>query len=115
MKRVIIILSLIYYISCSSLCMNTETYPTNKQDCYQRETSTTQSKCCFLTTDVSMAGTKATVSICSEVPIGYDLEEYKKLMIQQLETQGMTVQRIDVDCAHSYLKIGFLLILFFLL
>ncbi len=95
--------------------MNTETYPTNKQDCYQRETSATQNNCCFITTDVSIGSVKSTISVCSEVPIGYSLEEFKKLMIQELENKGMKVVSLDIYCSYSYLKIGFLLILFFLL
>ena len=125
MKRVIIILSLIYFISCSSLCGDMENFPTKREECYQRESSMTENECCFLSANVSSEGSKITFSLCGEVPIGYNLEEFKKLMIQQLEEKGMQVNSLDIYCSSqdknpdtsssSYLKIGFLLILFFLL
>ena len=125
MKKVIIILSLIYFISCTSLCEDFEYVPTKKEDCYEKETTVTQNECCFLSIDYTFGEQKQSSMSCDEIPLGFDLEEEKKKIIQNSEAMGVKVDSINIYChshekkpdtsSSSYLKIGFLLILCFIL
>ena len=128
MKKVIIILSLIYFISCSSYCEDTTSnVPTKKEDCYERQTTVTKNECCFATGEFTLDGQKKSSMSCGEVPLGSDLEEVKKKAIQEAEAIGIKVDSFNIYCpshekksdipssSSSYLKIGFLLILCFIL
>ena len=133
MKKAIIILSLIYFISCSTLCDDKENLPTKKEDCYERETSLVEKECCYLYIELSVLGVKNNSTFCFEFEIGADLEKEKKKAIQDIEALGGKVDVLDLYCSShekedtseqdttkpysssSYLRIGFLLILCLLL
>ena len=149
MKKAIIILSLIYFISCSSLCEDDENLPTKKEDCYDRETSLAEKECCYAYMEITLFDQTAKANTCFELELGSDLEEGKKKAIEEIEKFGGKVHAFDLYCSShekedtseedtsekdtseedtsekdttkpissfsSYLRIGFLLILYLLL
>ena len=139
MKKAIIILSLIYFISCSSLCEDDENLPTKKEDCYDRETSYVEKECCYTYIDVTIFNQTKKAKSCFESELDADLEEEKKKAIEEIESLGGKVYALDIYCSShekedtsekdtsekdttkpnfffsSYLIFGFLLILYLLL
>ena len=83
MKKTIIILSLIYFISCSSLCEDDENLPTQKEDCYDRETSLSEKECCYGYIDVTIFNQTKQIKTCFESELGADLEEEKKKQLKK--------------------------------
>ena len=149
MKKAIIILSLIYFISCSSLCDNDENLQTQKEDCYDRETSFVEKECCYTYIEITFFDQTTNSTACFEFELGADLEEVKKKAIEEIESFGGKIDALDLYCSShekedtseedtsekdtsekdtseedttkpnssfsSYLRIGFLLILYLLL
>ena len=107
--------------------------PTKKEDCYERPTSLTENVCCYMDAEVTLLGVKSTIIRCTEIELGSDLEKQIKEAIEQIESMGGKVDHFDVYCSShekedtsqedttkpnsssSYLKIGFLFILCFIL
>ena len=99
MKKAIIILSLIYFISCSSLCDDNENLPTKKEDCYERETSFVEKECCYAYIDITLMGMKSESKSCFEFEIGADFEEEKKKVIEEIESLGGKIDAYDLYCS----------------
>ena len=131
MKKLIIILSLIYFISSKSVCEDIQNIPTKKSNCYARESSFTENECCYSNIKVtSFYGQTIKQIVCSEFKIGTDLKKLKRNITQKIEEKGLKVDSFDLICpsqddspdppetnssSTSFLKLGFLLILCFIL
>ena len=69
MKQLIILLALIYFVSCSSACANVQN-PEKKDDCLKTETGNYDSKCCFLHEETN------NIKVCFEIPNNVDIAQY---------------------------------------
>ncbi len=106
MKKILLALSLLYLAFCGTLSCGDQAIPSQASDCLQRTTSSKDSVCCYVEVTVLLMKGKS----CTELPKGLNSDEIKKKLQQQ---NFGTIE--DFSCSGSYLKIGLLLLIAFLL
>ena len=105
MKKFLLIVAILYFASCKSLCGGEEEAPKDAQACYGEDLFGNNTQCCFLK--------NTTGTFCHEFEEKKTADEIKKL---HPEVANYEV----VDCpyrssASSYLQAGFLLFALLLL
>jgi len=125
MKKILILLSLIYFISCGTEYCNTITQADNSEDCLTAEVQDANNNCCYLQIGYTAEdGTKGVAKPCFEVSKQATLEKIKADLTKQYEAEYKTLE--DVICPAdqgqggsttngSYLKTGILLLVAFFL
>ena len=116
MKRILVLLSLIYFISCSSTVCNEITNIKSADDCLSGDVSSAENNCCYL----HITGPNHSQQNCYEYPKTYPLEEIYSQLNQKYQPQGYKLEVVTcpADQARnkgSYLKTGILLLAAFLL
>ena len=89
MKKILIIFSLIYFISCKTLCDAQEELD-NAEDCFNREAQDNYN-CCYLTVKDSSGSAQTQ---CFEGPIGMDRSALKEALVAQIQA-GYTLSGFD--------------------
>ena len=93
MKKFLLILSLIYFASCKTLCSD-ETKPERGADCLSRATEVETTHCCYVDA-VPKSGGDSLLQ-CLESPKKTKLATLKESIIEQLESQDFTLK--DIGC-----------------
>ena len=96
MKKILILLALIYFASCSSECANVQN-PDTADQCYNAGTGEENSSCCFLRHPTE------NIKVCLEIPNDVNIEEF-------IKDKYPAYKGYDVSCFASYLKRGLLLL-----
>ena len=90
MKKTLILLSLIYLVSCEMLCMGVEN-PKNNKDCFNRRLENEKENvCCFLKTKMDTISE----STCAEMPNGIN-QEFLKKMLDQYSEVNYTIEELS--------------------
>ncbi len=92
MKKTLILLSLIYFVSCKISCGEIDNPPENKEDCYNRALENeNEDVCCYL-----KVKTPASVSVCTELKDSLNKEFIKKVIVSQFKEHNYTLE--DFSC-----------------
>ena len=104
MKKILILLSLIYLVSCKLSC-DAGTLPNNYEDCYNRGLENEDNFCCYLKVSIPSFGN---VSVCYEFQKSIDIEFTRKLLISQYSEYNQTLEEFscpsnkkDNDSSHE--------------
>ena len=109
MKKILLVLSLLYLAFCETLsCKDESKAPSKASDCLQRTPSTNDLTCCY----GKFTALGLTSQACFELEKGLNSDEIKKKM---QEEGGGLITIEDFSCRGSYLKMGLLLLATFLL
>ena len=93
MKKTLILLSLIYFVSCEISCMGTDNLPENYEDCYNRGLENeNEDVCCYL----KVKTPAILLSTCVELPNSLNKDFAKKVLISQYKEQNFTLE--DFSC-----------------
>ena len=92
MKKTLILLSLIYFISCKISCEQRDNIPENKEDCYNRAVVNENGVvCCYI-----KVKTPVSVSACVEIQDSLNKEFMKKVLVSQYSGLNYTLE--DFSC-----------------
>ena len=104
MKKILILLSLIYLVSCKLFC-NTEENPKNYEDCFNRVLEDEENNCCYLKVFAPSLGN---VSVCYEFRKSLDIEYLRKELTRQYYEDNSTLEELacpsnrkDNDSSHE--------------
>ena len=92
MKKTLILLSLIYFVSCEISCMGTDNIPENHEDCYNRGLENEKEDVCFYL----KIKTPEVLSTCVELPNALNKELAKKMLISQYSQLNYSLE--DFSC-----------------
>lgn len=116
MKKILILLSFIYFVSCGTIYCNSIQQAEKSEDCLSATVQDQNNNCCYLQIAV---GTQV-AKVCYEFTKAATLEKIKADLTAQYQAEGKTLE--DVICPAdqgyskgSYLKTGILLLAAFLL
>lgn len=93
MKKILVLLSLIYFISCSTLCEDKETKIVEGKTCFNRDAEGENKHCCYVTGKHTSG---QSLTQCFEGPIKMSLNDMKSQLKEQLATSGYTLT--DLGC-----------------
>ena len=117
MKKILILLSFIYFVSCGTEYCNSIQQAENSENCLSAEVQDQNNNCCYLQIGL---GTQGVAKLCYEFTKAATLEKIKADLTAQYQAEGKTLE--DVICPAdqgyskgSYLKTGILLLAAFLL
>ena len=113
MKRILVLLSLIYFISCSTETCNDVKDPQNPNECFSTPVVDSNDYCCYIKVRQYIGTQYQYGSICYEYNKGLSLDEVKNTLINYYTNKGQELE--DFRCKGSYLKAGLLLLTAFLL
>ncbi len=117
MKKALLILSLIYFISCKTLCSSDEEVKEAK-DCFGREPDYESTSCCYVDGTITIDELTQSGGDCYSFKPGISKEELAKIMVEQIKTfMPDSVVNVTINsykCSGSFLKIGFLFLALFL-
>ena len=128
MKKILVLLSLIYFISCATEYCAQLKEVKEANDCLTSSVEKETNNCCFVTVEASGKN----VNACFETDKTYTLDQIRKALTEQYKKDGQTL--VDLKCPSdqgeqptpaptpeptptksSYLKEGILLLTAFLL
>lgn len=122
MKKALLILSLIYFIYCKTLCSD-EADVKEASECFAREADYENTSCCFVDATMTMMGETQTGVGCYSFKPGISNDEVGNKMAEEIkkilpEGSEVTVKVNSYKCpssnSGSFLKIGFLFLVLFL-
>jgi len=109
MQKLLLLLSLLYFVSSKSYCESFDILPSKKKDCHDREILTPNlAKCCYVTAKVD----GAELNVCVPGP----KKAKKEDLVKVIEDSDITIIKeheyeiTDFDCSSSYIKVGLLLL-----
>lgn len=94
MERILIIFSLIYFISCKTLC-NADDRLEDGKDCFTRETENTKHNCCYMTTKDSSDSLR---TVCVLAPKKMKLDIMKETIESEIPSD---LTLIDLACPEE--------------
>jgi hypothetical protein len=93
MKKILVLLSLIYFISCSTLCEDKDTKVVEGKSCFSRSVEEESKHCCYVTGKHSSG---QSLTQCFEGPIKMSLNDMKSQLKEQLAASDYTLT--DLGC-----------------
>ena len=94
MNKILILLSLIYLISCKLSCISSEKEPENSEDCYNRALDNEDNDvCCYVKINIPLKGN---MSLCREFEIGINKEFIKQTLAATYSQFNSTLE--DFSC-----------------
>ena len=122
MKKALLILSLIYFISCKTLCSD-EADVKEASECFARDADYENTSCCFVDATMTIMGETFSDSGCYSFKPGISNDEIANKMVEEIKKMSpeeieVTVKVNSYKCpssnSGSFLKIGFLFLVLFL-
>ena len=93
MNKILILLSLIYLVSCKLACSSSSVTPEKREDCYNRALENGDDICCFLSYSSPFLGN---YSICQEFDTKTNIEFVKLGLIATYSQNNFTIE--DFSC-----------------
>ena len=113
MKSILVLLSLIYFISCSTETCNSVQDAQSANDCFSTPVADTNNYCCYIQVKTNVPTGAVTSRVCFEYNKSLSIDEIKTALINQYKQTNQELE--DFRCKGSYLKAGLLLLTAFLL
>ena len=125
MKKILILLSLIYFISCGTEYCNSITQADKSEDCLTAEVQDANNNCCYLQIGQSTTeGSQTIGKLCYEFSKQATLDQLKEQLTKQYQGDNQILENIICPSDQgqggsttngSYLKTGILLLVAFFL
>ena len=113
MKSILVLLSLIYFISCSTESCNGTKDPQSPDVCFSTPADDANNNCCFIQVGIETQAGHGSAKVCDEFSKTLSIDEIRTSLINQYQKENQVLE--DLRCKGSYLKAGLLLLTAFLL
>ena len=107
MKKFLLLVAVLYFASCKSLCGGEEEQPKEASECYGEDLDANNTQCCFLK--------NTTGTFCHEFEEKTTSEDIKKKHPEYANYEVVDCPYREEKSSANYLKIGFLLVAMLLL
>ena len=117
MKKFLILVSLIFFVSCENKdCLEEydPLHPPKESDCLKRDSMIVENvelTCCYFQVKVTVEKRSVTSSMCYPFKKDYSKEDLQEFINDNFPSdEDMKMEVKKVSCKGSYLKFGFLLL-----